>query len=698
MHKRTKNIGGHDYVIYGANADLVAWVETSDLAAQALGPAKVTIDDLYLAFGAEPDAARTDYSKSVIKKLWYSEPVLGPYPFLDTLSFFEFDRLFYANYRDHVCHQLKVYLLGLFAYDCCPKIRDELDRSLSIPSRVPRAEFLLRWLVTALYHDIGYVLENDKALQGDGSAWQTTRGEINRVLAAPLSAMPTFGDFITPDVEQRLIQDHQIFTPKVSHIKDIEYYNKINLLDQLASEARLAQLGVNDAPLRDYYDYALTHDTIAARGSRGRYRDHGIVSALLLLRTWRAFSDYLAIFSTKAGNDPLIRSQFARVDDLARRVSLQAESIRAAAAAMALHNITPKDWDHGEALAHGLTLPRFKICLSAHGNQLPLAFLLGLVDSLQDWDRPRFRARRDTDKAVLLDQDMSITTGAGKLLLHLPADLVAYRVPASVPDSSYSKAIRAMKEYLEPEAIDAIVAWTDTPVPTAPMIAPETLPTTAVAGVPLDPVLPTLDRLPQAFQSYGKTTLFTAGTSFVTAAKRRVVLVAKTPIPVVGARPYEDGGDSPYYEREQYDAYLNAISRAAVPNGVEFTCIGSLSAFVADVKALKPSARPGFFKRVEANLIRLEQAASANGSRCRVRWTDDARPMTFLVTDDTFLVWLKDERGDNVCFTAQSPLIADALATQASRLGREVAIVDLLSMLPKTADTDRGAVDMAGPT
>jgi hypothetical protein len=661
MHHIKKTIENHEYIVYGANADLITWIQSAALASQALNPANITVDDLFRAFGSHTESARVDWSKKLVKRIWHSDPTLGPYPFLDTLSEFQFDRLFYPNYRDHVCHQLKVYLLGLFIYDQCPQIRDELDRTLNIPGTNPTAEFLTRWLVTSLYHDVGYVLENDEGLQSGGTAWEKTRTDLNNTLKSPLSTMPAFSELITSDVEQRLIQTNQIFTPKVLTLTDIETYKKINLLDQLGEEASRARLGTGDSPFRDYYNYTLTHDVTHPTSSRGRFRDHGIASALLLMRTWRSFSDYVADLCAKAGADPLIKPHFAQVDQLAKNLSLRAESIRAAAAAMALHNINGNWWDPAEALGCGLTLRRFKICLSEDGYQLPLAFLLGLVDSLQDWDRPRYRAKREHDPSVLLDQDISITSSEGKLWLYLPSDAEKYRDPTSSSDSAFSRARSAMKEYLESKAIDDFIAWTD--APRTPM-STTTVPSTPAAppSAMLGPQLPMLDRLPQSFQSYGKANLFMTGTALIIAAKRRVILVAKTPIPVVGTRPYDESVAPPYYEKEQYDAYTQIINKATALDGIEFLCVGSTSALVTDVTTVSEPERSTFCKRIADNLLHLSEAGNAAGSRCILRWTDDPRPMTFLVADDNFIIWLKDERSDSVCLTAESTLVADALA------------------------------------
>src|SRR5262245_52155450 len=114
----SNSIRHNDLNIQGANADL--W----EIAERHAGFSKSEIDELARALGARQDSLRVSSSKKLIQALWNRHPELGPYPFLDTLSRFEFDREFYPLYRDHVCHQLKVYLLGLGVFHGCPHARD----------------------------------------------------------------------------------------------------------------------------------------------------------------------------------------------------------------------------------------------------------------------------------------------------------------------------------------------------------------------------------------------------------------------------------------------------------------------------------------------------------------------------------------------------------------------------------------------
>lgn len=691
MHSIKKTIHDHEYTLYGVNADLVAWVGTSEIAQAALGPPGVSEDDLFRALGSADFNQRVHHAKSIIEKLWYHHPALGPYPFLETLSEFQFGA-FYAGYRDHVCHQLNVYLLGLLAYDGCSALKAGLDASFDVPAEGARSEFLLRWLITAVYHDIGYVLEADGAADASGKEWLKTVGVMNECLAAPLSMLPTFSARLTRDEEKAVIVNRGIFTQSsLQYPAQLEKYMGVQLLDTLSHEAELAGLGVKVgeiSPLRAYYDYAMS----LGSNPEGRqpFRDHGVASALLLLRTWRSFNDYVGLIAVSR-DEVLLKDCLPEIDNLARSLGAHHASVRAAAAAMALHNISPKLWNHGDALGKGLTFSDFKINLSNPTKKTPLAFLLGLIDTLQDWDRPRFRPKKgEDDKSLLSGQDISVTARGDKLVLYIPA-AKEFTAPATNPASPYSKAVAAMKEYLEPDAVDALVGWAaDAPSALAPGAA-------GSAGPIIFPVRPSgslpnlgdLDPLGSARQSSGELSLFVAGTELVKSATRRVALVASTPILVVGTRPYDGSGEPPFYEKEQLDEYMRRAALAAAGQGVDLTCVTSIGALRDTLSGLDAASQPTFAARLKKNLTKLHALAEVPEARCSFRWAAQM-PMTFLVVDDHFMIWVKTTSvatgaKATTWLTAQSELLANALYQKATSTGDQLSLAEVL-----------GAIGLAG--
>lgn len=69
---------------------------------------------------------RVIHSQLIITTAWSKQAGLGPYLLLDRLSQMEHDRVFHDSYRDHVCHQLKVFLLGLYFFDSILPIRQQV--------------------------------------------------------------------------------------------------------------------------------------------------------------------------------------------------------------------------------------------------------------------------------------------------------------------------------------------------------------------------------------------------------------------------------------------------------------------------------------------------------------------------------------------------------------------------------------------
>lgn len=159
---------------------------------------------------------------------------------------------------------------------------------------------------------------------------------MNRCLAAPVYSL--LGEEKLPEhVEQKLIQDEEIFRLKIDYPKMLEFDKGTELLERIADFGMLSGLGnvSGKSPLRTYYDYAFSHEPIAQK--RPRFRDHGIVSALLLLRLWFDFRKYLDRFMTVKDNGLLNRiSQELKV--IHNQMTECEKSVVATASAIALHN------------------------------------------------------------------------------------------------------------------------------------------------------------------------------------------------------------------------------------------------------------------------------------------------------------------------------------------------------------------------
>jgi hypothetical protein len=189
---------------------------------------------------------------------------------------------------------------------------------------------------------------------------------------------------------------------------------------------------------------------------------------------------------------------------------------------------------------------------------------------------------------------------------------------------------------------------------------------------------PTGSRLSSTFQSAGKKSLFEQGTALIRRAHRRVALVAKTPIPIVGTRPYGEPAHAIEYEKTQFEEYMNLARAASGGASPEFCCVGSLSALREDINNV---AKDAFTVLVHSNLIELDWRSRGSGSKFHLRWCEDQTPTTFVVADDSFLLWFKDGGGENVWITAENDVIARALWDHANRLSRTVLVEDIATLV-----------------
>src|SRR6185436_2694584 len=107
-------IAHREYPLYGANAEVIACLENSGVLTQIL-PKSLDDDQILIRALASPSyPERILCGKECIKGIWRTFVPFGPFTLLDKLAEFEFNREFYSGYRDHVTHQLKVALLGLY--------------------------------------------------------------------------------------------------------------------------------------------------------------------------------------------------------------------------------------------------------------------------------------------------------------------------------------------------------------------------------------------------------------------------------------------------------------------------------------------------------------------------------------------------------------------------------------------------------
>ena len=410
-------------------------------------------DKLFMILGGNQYDEQLGVTKQILTDLWNVESGLVPYLFVKTLSEFEFDRQFYVGYRDHITHQLRVYLLGLYLYYGDPVLQDAINQEFSTAAN-PEMEFLRSWKVAAFFHDLGYVFEVEKDKKE--RTYSKVLDELNAFFELPLfvycnESPDSRGKLLKPQ-ERKIQAQLNLPRPQVDSHKEIEIYKDCKLLDIIEPLTRPATLSYQSDSLSKYYKYAQSANPVDSK--RNAFIDHGITSSLLLLYMHSFFEEYTCLVSRAIQRNEL-RPKVVSVEtsEILKNLSIlvqgSRESVLHAAAAVALHNIQVDIWDHDDAWrSEELTLYEYKLSL----NGTPLAFLLALVDALQDWDRPLFSPPSTEKSYISQDQDISVTFSDNRIKLQFLGDEYA-----GTPGSKFKKLVTELKKYMNGDDIDRLL-------------------------------------------------------------------------------------------------------------------------------------------------------------------------------------------------------------------------------------------------
>ncbi len=456
-----KSKGGKLVNRKGINFELIKWLKEHNNIESILYNVVNFETELIPAICSSDQRERVAHSKEVIKKIWYFHEQLGPYPFLDTLSQFEFDRVYYTDYRDHSSHQLKVYLLGLYLFEKSSIVKKNILNEINLKDEnIATKEFHLRWFITAVYHDIGYVIENEQTDKKTNEVWEKTKSTLNNALHAPLSYLTKFEKLLSKEKEEQIIQNNSIFNPTVTYPVSIERDETcddfLNLIGECSINANLGTIQDNvKSPLRSYYDFATK--TIPNDG-RPKFKDHGIASSLLLLKVWRSFRDYVFKLS-KIDKEVLLSQSQPSIISLKKLLEKTESTVYAAASAISLHNINKDIWEKQEALINHLTLDDFLLRIEPENGKkaTPLAFLLGIVDSIQCWDRPMFSTPSINNRHIT-DSDINMSSYNDKIYISFNDDKSRFKKnPKDETDSLFSRLLFGIGRYLDIHSVNKIL-------------------------------------------------------------------------------------------------------------------------------------------------------------------------------------------------------------------------------------------------
>jgi hypothetical protein len=296
-----------------------------------------------------------------MRDVWEIDLALGPYPFAEILAQFEFGAKFYAGYRDHVLHQLRVYLLGLYLVYGCKHLRTILLSHMTF------SEFLIAWKVAALSHDHGYLFEI-KGAEQDTWVINKVLPALNNSLAYPLSSLAdrvrhkmftrstnkTYRIIyqcldkrrISHTLEKRMRSELEVFAPEISTVNDLMEFRGLHLFDWLKDAAINSTLSYPQVNGLDaYFQFASVY---APNDTRGPFFDHGVVSALLLLLQARYYEYYFgklqSTHKSKLSKMGVPEEVITFIRSFTQLFYKNINCIDIAARAVAVHNISPSTW------------------------------------------------------------------------------------------------------------------------------------------------------------------------------------------------------------------------------------------------------------------------------------------------------------------------------------------------------------------
>lgn len=455
--------------VYGVNATLVKFAAESDLCKAAMSPYKEQELEncLYSILSPNTDDIQAiNTATQIIKKLWTHQRVLGPYPLIETLEYAQCHSCFYEGYRDHLIHQIKVFLLGIYIYEKFPdSIAKAINKEIGLHEKEGKQRFIRRWLAASLFHDVGYVLESEKT-KDTGDFWKKIQEGFSLAYKAPISCITDkINEKREMDIASRLNIPHE-WNYSFSRIGVITENRKdIDLLGKLESYAQSSLLGnisQNGEPLlRRFLNFA---KKIKPK-KRPSFWDHGIISAAFLLESWTNYKSRLDSFSNEAQlDDSKIKSRRKFLLDLNSNTQAVENDIIAAAGAIALHNINLNAWETNQLTESDFEVDLYRLMLNDRTDEelpgaLPLAFLLGLTDTLQCWDRCQFNLPdSNSEQNSISGNELHIEAYNDKLCLWFSKDAKRFHNPSG-DDGYYNLIVNELKEYLEERAIADLIEF-----------------------------------------------------------------------------------------------------------------------------------------------------------------------------------------------------------------------------------------------
>lgn len=306
---------------------------------------RVGFDTLYSEFYTSKTYGEANSNSKLLLQFFLNfhekNTVVGPC--FEVLNRTESYKDIFEKQRLHTIHTLNVFFLGLLLYHKNPLIRKYIDLEIekTTSERELRlngnritwrysggsifSEFLYRWRLCALPHDVGYPIS---LAENDNDKIESILKSISIVQSKNINSMNS----LINDSEENLLD---VFDSSLSFIK-----------------------------LKDYFTYQISHPLFEKV-----YYDHGIISALLIFNLLRKeYANHSSTPVTFNGSTKIVWNK-----------SFINNSILHSARAIACHNLDQ------DAIAY----KRFKTVDNIYNiEESPLIWLLKVSDILQEWDKP----------------------------------------------------------------------------------------------------------------------------------------------------------------------------------------------------------------------------------------------------------------------------------------------------------------------
>jgi hypothetical protein len=180
--------------------------------------------------------------------------------------------------------------------------------------------------------------------------------------------------------------------------------------------------------------------------------------------------------------------------------------------------------------------------------------------------------------------------------------------------------------------------------------------------------------------------LFLVGTGLINNAREVVVLKAKTPIPIMGPRPYHTSDRKFPYEVEQYNRYWSLIEKAAAGD-IRVTIIASLPAIADEINKVGSKQYRAF---VASQILKIHKLTKNSISKLNLYWYEGRSPSTYLVSDHQSLLWWKASNQDSVWIIDRSPQLSFALQTHFEGIVHKMSYQAVWSYISRALRSDIG--------